>query len=80
MGVFSRIICMQSLKIGTVVINTRTVKRKVQIGSAIEYFSGLITIRTPAVITPILYTMSPIMWTIAALIFIFCLSFLDLSS
>jgi len=47
-------IATQSLKIGTVVIKTRIVKRNVQIGSAIEYFAGSMTIMIPAIITPTL--------------------------
>lgn len=53
-GVFSKMILTQSLKIGTVVIKTRIVKRNVQIGSAIEYLAGLMTIMIPAIITPTL--------------------------
>jgi len=53
-GVFSKMIAMQSLKIGIVVIKTRIVKRNVQIGSAIENFAGLMTIMIPAVMTPTL--------------------------
>ena len=53
-GVFSKMILTQSLKIGTVVIKTRIVKRNVQIGSAIEYLAGSMTIMIPAIITPTL--------------------------
>jgi hypothetical protein len=47
-------ILTQSLKIGIVVIKTRIVKRNVQIGSAIEYLAGSMTIMIPAIITPTL--------------------------
>lgn len=53
-GVFSKIMLTHSLKIGIVVIKTKMVNKKVQIGSAIENFSGFILIIIPAVITPIL--------------------------
>ena len=52
-------ILQQSLKMGTVVIRTRTEKRYVQMGSAI-FQSGLITMMIAAAMTPMLYTMSPI--------------------
>jgi hypothetical protein len=47
-------IATQSLKIGTVVIKTRNVKRKEQIGSAMENLTGSMTMRIPARITPAL--------------------------
>lgn len=53
-GVFSKMIATQSLKIGTVVIKTRNVKRKEQIGSAMENLTGSMTMRIPARITPAL--------------------------
>ena len=58
-GDSSMMILQQSLKMGTVVIRTRTEKRYVQMGSAI-FQSGLITMMIAAAMTPMLYTMSPI--------------------
>ena len=53
-------ILMQSQKIGTVVINTRTENTNVQIGSAFYHSgSGLNFKIKAAEITPILCTMSP---------------------
>ena len=66
-------ILTHSQKIGIVVIMTNIENKKVQIGSA-NYHSGLTFMITAATMTPILYTMSPIIWITAALTFIFSFS------
>lgn len=72
-GVASIIILTQSQKIGTVVIKTRTENTNVQIGSAFYHSGSGLNFRIKAAeMTPILCTMSPRMWTMAALMFMFC--------
>ena len=69
-GVASISTVMQSRKMGTVVKMHRTAKIIVQIGSAM-CASGYTKIMIEAITTPMLCTMSPMMWIIAARIFIF---------
>jgi hypothetical protein len=65
---------MQSLRMLTVVMHTKTENKNEQIGSAI-FQVGLIAIIIAAIITPILCTMSPNTWIKAALTFTFYLSY-----
>jgi len=67
------IILTQSQKIGTVVNITRTEKMYVQIGSAFYHSGPVLNFKIrDAAMTPILCTISPKIWIMAALIFIFC--------
>lgn len=77
-GAYSRNNFMQSMKIGTVVIRTRTVKTNAVIGSAI-FQVGWQYIIIAAIRTPAAWMPSAIRWTIAALTFVFSLFFLLVS-
>ena len=71
-GVASMTILTQSQKIGIVVIITRTENMNVQIGSAFYHSGSGLNLRIKAAdITPMLCTMSPRIWTMAALMFMF---------